>query len=102
MNYQEMTDLARSGEKTPFTFLRQKETWHELTPEQLTEASHLARLRGAGTWTLKQIYGEEWALMRRIRRYGVLFKRAVRDGAVVGVRWIGTSSSKSALYEVTA
>ena len=102
MNNKDINERAHGGEKTRFTFPRQAETWHELTPEQLTEASDLARLRGAGTWTLKQIYGEEWALMRRIRRYGVLFKRAVRDGAVVGVRWIGTSSSKSALYEVAA
>jgi hypothetical protein len=80
---------------------KQLETWHVLTPGQLEEALRLALSRGAGRYTLREIYGDVWGSMRRTRRFGVLFKKAVRDGLLGGIRWVGQKSNRSQLYELT-
>ena len=78
-----------------------EETWHELTAGQIEEAAHLAHSCGAGRYTLRDIYGAVWRSMQRTRRFGVLFKRAVRDGLLRGIRWVARKSNRSQLYEVT-
>jgi len=81
---------------------KRKETWHELTRDQLHEACLLAQSRGPGRFRLREIYGDEWPSIFRPQRFGVLFKRAVVAGVIPGVRWIGRRSDKSQLYEVLA
>ena len=77
-----------------------KDSWQALSPEDLATATRLARLRGAGRYTVKEIHGDHWEGMRRPRRYGVLFKRAVLAGELSGIRWVGRKSNKSQLYEI--
>ena len=102
MKYTDMNQGADGGGTTRGYVPKQKETWHELTDAQLEEASGRARVRRAGRYRLKELYCAEWTSIVRPRRFGVLFKRAVREDLVAGVTWVGTASNKSALYEVAA
>jgi hypothetical protein len=79
-----------------------KETWHLLTSDHLELILKLARSRGPGRYTLKEIHGDQWQFVLRRRRFGILFKRAVDAGVLAGIRWVGRKSNKSQLYEVLA
>jgi len=74
-------------------------TWHELSQHQLATVTELIRARVGGVYTAKELHGEQWERVRP-RRYGALFKQAVLDGVLPGIRLVGRKSNKSLLYQV--
>ena len=77
-----------------------REAYHKLTDDYLGLTLELARQRGPGRYTLKEIYGEQWQFVRQRTSLGKLIKQAVLSGGLPGVRWVGRKSNKSLLYEV--
>ena len=53
-----------------------------------------------GLYNLKELFGEDWANVRRPRHLGRLFRAEVRRNEVPRVRWVGQRSDRSQEYEV--
>ena len=64
-------------------------------------ATEIVSLNPIGLYTLPEMYGEYWLMVRRQRWYGGKFSRAVEDREIAcRVRRAGTKSNNHALYEI--
>ncbi|NMA61417.1 MAG: hypothetical protein GX956_06005 [Firmicutes bacterium] len=61
----------------------------------------LVKNRAPGVYTLKDIFGLWWSIVRRPRHYGLFFYRLVERGEIPGIRYVGKSSNGSLKYEIT-
>ena len=74
----------------------------KLTQNQLAAANEIVAATAPGTYTARELYGENWEWIIRKRAHGKWFKASVMHDDLPGVRLVGKKSNKALLYEVSA
>lgn len=73
-----------------------------LNKVEIATVEKILRTIQPGRYELRELFGDQWASVRRPRWYGAQFKRAVRAGHLPQVRWAGWKTNRHQAYEVFA